>query len=100
VVFIGLTRWDPPRPTAPDPFRLLETQARLTRLSGELEKLDRTACVGGRGYAPAFHLRAAMLAYQRTLQDACWIADLPITVDSSAGRLLAEVSLREVGWTW
>ena len=100
MVLIGLTRWYEPPPAEPDPFRLLETQARLTRLSEEMEKLDRTACVGGRGYAPAFHLRAAMLAYERTLQEACWLADLPITVDGSAGRLLAEVSLREAGWTW
>jgi hypothetical protein len=100
VVLIGLTRWEEPRSVEPDPFRLLETQARLTRLSVELEKLDRTACVGGRGYAPAFHLRAAMLAYEHTLQEACWLAHLPITVDGGAGRLLAEFSLREAGWSW
>ena len=100
MVLIGLTRWYQEPPAEPDPFRLLETQARLTRLSEEMEKLDRTACVGGRGYAPAFHLRAAMLAYERTLQEACWLADLPITVDGRADRLLAEVSLREAGWTW
>ena len=83
MVLIGLTRWYEPRPSGPDPFRVLETQARLTRLSEEMEKLDRTACVGGRGYAPAFHLRAAMLAYERTLQEACWLADVPVTVDGT-----------------
>ncbi len=101
MVLIGLTRWSQPRrPLGPDPFRLLETQARLTRLAEELDRLDRPACVGGRGYAPAFHLRAALLAYERTLQEACWLADLPLTVDGHGGRLLAEVALHEAGWTW
>ena len=41
-----------------------------------------------------------MLAYERTLQEACWLADLPITVAGGADRLVAEFSLREAGWSW
>ena len=70
------------------------------RIMANLLQPDEIGAADVSGYAPAFHLRAAMLAYERTLQDACWIAELPITVDGSAGRLLAEVSLREAGWTW
>jgi hypothetical protein len=100
VVVVSLARWLRPRVAPPDPFRVLELQARLTRLSRELERLDQPARAGARGFAPAFHLRAALLAYERTLQESCWLAEIPVTVDGIAGRLLAELELREAGWTW
>ena len=83
---------------APDPFRTLELQARLSRLGKEMETL------GGEP-APRFarrhHGQAATRAYDQTLTEACRLAGLPVTqVDSPGDRLLAEASLVQAGWSW
>jgi hypothetical protein len=96
MALLALARWQ--RPAAPDPFRVLETQARLSRLQAEIEALDRTDW--GHRYALAFHLQAVLLAYEHTLQEACWLARLPVTVDGPTGRLLAEAHLQAAGWSW
>ncbi len=100
MVVFALTRWTQPKPAPADPFRALAVQARLTCLTDELERLDRPARVGGRGYAPGFHLRAALLAYEGALREACRLAGIDVEVEGSAGRLIAEVALREAGWSW
>jgi hypothetical protein len=81
-----------------DPFETLELQSRLGRLAAELERLDHGA---DRRFARGHHLRAALEAYERTLDDACALAGL--SVESGRGpahRLLAETALHERGWWW
>lgn len=81
----------------PDPFRALQLQIRLSRLSGEVGALERAE----RGaFAIAFHLQATILAYEQTLQEACWLAEIPVTVDGPVGRLMAEATLQRAGWSW
>jgi hypothetical protein len=82
----------------PDPFETLEMQARLTRLAAELRQLDSPA---DRRFARGFHLHAAMEAYERTLDDACRLAGIPVeTGRGAAHRLLAETALHQRGWRW
>lgn len=86
------------RERAVDPFLTLELQGRLSRLSAELERLDQGR---DRRFARGHHLRAALEAYERTLDDACQVAG--VRVDPGRGtahRLLAEVALQEQGWNW
>lgn len=81
-----------------DPFLTLELQSRLSRLSAELQRLD---CGADRRFARGHHLRAALEAYERTLDDACELAGL--AVDPGRGpahRLIAEAALHERGWWW
>jgi hypothetical protein len=81
-----------------DPFRTLELQARLTRLAGELDRLDRD---GTRQFARGHHSRAALMAYDRTLDEACQLIGRPVTEpDEAQHRLLAEATLLQAGWTW
>jgi len=85
------------RPTQ-DPFRTLELQARLSRLAGEMDTLDRT-------HSPRFalrhHAQAATRAYDQTLAEACALAELPVpSGNRPSDRLLAEASLLQAGWTW
>lgn len=85
-------------PPAPDPFRTLELQQRLGRLSDELDALgaDRS-----HPFAGGFHVRAALMAYDRTLVEACEIAGVPVPDgDPATARLLAEVGLTRAGWSW
>jgi hypothetical protein len=89
-----------PGPTEPpaDPFRTFELQARLTRLAGELDQLDRGST---RQFARRHHSRAALLAYDQTLDEACELIGQPVTEpDESQHRLLAEATLLQAGWTW
>lgn len=92
--FPRLRRAEPP----PDPFQTLALQARLSRLAAELARLDAPA---ERGFARGHHLRAALEAYERTLDDACRLAGVPVEHGRGpAHRLLAEARLAERGWTW
>ena len=82
----------------PDPFQTLELQSRLGRLAAELHRLDRYT---DRRFARGHHLRAAMEAYERTLDDACRLAGLPVEAGRGpAHRLLAETALQQCGWCW
>jgi hypothetical protein len=90
----------PPGPAEPpaDPFRTLELQARLTRLTRELDQLDRGS---NRQFARRHHSRAALLAYDQTLDEACELIGRPVTEpDEAQHRLLAEATLLQAGWTW
>lgn len=83
---------------ADDPFETFEVQARLTRLRAELLVLDGS---GKREFAAAHHERAALMAYERTLDEALALAGLPpIEGQGPAHRLMAEVVLAEAGWNW
>ncbi len=93
----AFTRRRRPDP-AVDPFRTLELQRRLARLAAELARLDGA---GERGFARAHHLRAALEAYERTLDDACRLAGVPMEPGRGAAhRLIAETRLGECGWRW
>lgn len=82
----------------PDPFETLELQSRLGRLAAELHRLDSST---ERRFARGHHLRAAMEAYERTLDDACRLAGLPVEPGRGpAHRLLAETALQQRGWAW
>lgn len=82
----------------PDPFRTLELQQRLTRLSREISVHSND---GGHEFASGFHSRAALIAYDRTLDEACQLAGVPIPEgEGSARRLMSEASLLQAGWTW
>jgi hypothetical protein len=100
-----------------DPFDALEVQLSLARLEGEIDRLRR---YGGRDFAQAHHLRAAMLAYDQLLTQACRMAGIdPPTVDrvqdasgverngqrpedpgSEVARVLAVTALDARGWRW
>jgi hypothetical protein len=83
---------------APDPFRTLELQHRLTRLSREIWVHSSGP---GREFARGFHGRAALIAYDRTLDEACQLAGLPLPEgEGSTRRLLAEAALSQAGWNW
>jgi hypothetical protein len=82
----------------PDPFATLELQCRLSRLAGELRELERA---GPRAIATAHHMQAALWAYDRTLEDALRLMNLPVPGGGGpVARLLAEASLRSAGWDW
>jgi hypothetical protein len=82
----------------PDPFATLELQLRLGRLSSELDALS-----GARvhAFAVGHHARAAELAYDRSLAEACSLigADVP-PGRGPAARLEMESTLLRAGWTW
>jgi hypothetical protein len=81
----------------PDPFRVLQVQQRLSRLTEERNRLEHDDVDR---FAVGFHLQAVVLAYEHTLQEACWLAEIPVSVDGAVGRLLAEASLQQAGWSW
>jgi hypothetical protein len=81
-----------------DPFATLEIQERLSRLSQEMKALDDPTY---RRFGGWHHARAAQEAYERTLDDACRLAGLPVEVGRGpAHRLLAEANLESAGWRW
>jgi hypothetical protein len=83
---------------APDPFRTLELQQRLTRLSREIWVHSNS---GGHEFASGFHSRAALLAYDRTLDEACQAAGVPVPDgEGPTRRLMAEATLCQAGWHW
>ena len=95
---LGRRRDRSSRQPMPDPFRTLEMQDRLSRLSRELVSLG-----SGRNqeFASGFHATAALLAYDRTLDEACQLAGLPVAEgDGLTRRLMAEAALSQAGWTW
>lgn len=80
-----------------DPFSALEVQISLARLETHIEQL----LADERRFARGHHLRAARLAYDHLIEQACRMAgvsDLP--QDPQVRRVLAEAELRSRGWTW
>jgi hypothetical protein len=85
-------------PPPPDPFRTLEMQDRLSRLSRELVSLGNSR---HQEFASGFHATAALLAYDRTLDEACQLAGLPAVEGSGlTHRIMAEAALSQAGWSW
>jgi hypothetical protein len=55
----------------------------------------------GNEFAHGFHGRAALLAYDRTLDEACQLAGVPIPEgEGSTRRLMIEAALSQAGWSW
>lgn len=72
-----------------------------------LSRLDREIAVlldgrqAANRFAQGHHLRAAQLAYEQLLQQACELADVTTLPDGGpVRRVLAEAELRARGWTW
>ncbi len=84
-------------PSAPDPFRTLELQARLSRL---VSQMDTLSCEQSTRFALGHHARATSRAYDETLVEACALIGVPVVLENSASRLLAEGHLVQAGWTW
>lgn len=81
----------------PDPFQTLALQARLTRLASEIQSLDGEP---GLTFAGNHHSRAAQMAYEQTLDDACRLIGVPVEGGGPTHRLMAEARLIHAGWTW
>lgn len=86
------------RRSEPDSLRRRQLEARLARLAHEMLVLD--AEITPR-FALGHHARAAVLAYDRTLTEACELAGLPVPEgDGPVDRLLNEANLLKAGWRW
>jgi len=98
-----------------DPFAVLEVQLSLARLEREIEGLRRTR---SHHFAEAHHLRAALIAYDHLLMQACRLAGVEHEIgadrartaipgvdrdDEPGGevsRVLAIAALDARGWRW
>jgi hypothetical protein len=89
-----------------DPLVTLGVQVRLAELGAEVRRIEADPDV----YARAHHWRAAVLAYDALLRDACLLAGIapvspPLPADADAplaqqARLREELELSERGWSW
>ena len=80
-----------------DPMETLVVQWRLSRLAWEIRQLESDES----RWAKAHHLRAAELAYDDLLAEACGLAGVPVPVATApVRRLIMESDLRFRGWTW
>lgn len=89
-----------------DPMHTLAVQVRLAELAEEVRRIEADPDV----YAKAHHWRAAVLAYDALLRDACVLAGVepeapPLPVDADAprareARLREELDLASRGWSW
>ncbi len=80
-----------------DPFSALEVQVSLGRVETHIEALLADESRFARGH----HLRAARLAYDHLLDQACRMAEVTdLPRDPQVRRVLAEAELRSRGWTW
>lgn len=80
-----------------NPFSALEVQISLARVEAHIDEL----LADERRFARGHHLRAARLAHDHLLAQACRMAgviDLP--TDPQVRRVIAEAELRSRGWTW
>lgn len=86
-----------PSGLAADPFASLGIQWRLRRVAAEIRHLEQD---DGR-WARVHHLRAAELAYDDLLAEACRLAGIPVPdAPRPVRRLIMEGDLRTRGWTW
>jgi len=88
---------------AEHPLTTLAIQTRLTELAAEVQRLER----GGDEWARGHHLRAAELAYDYLLAEACARAGVANELAAAANlraakpeRLDMELALSERGWNW
>jgi hypothetical protein len=80
-----------------DPMATLAVQWRLSRLACEIRRLE----TDGSSWAKAHHLRAAEIAYDDLLAEACELVGIPAPVAAPpVRRLIMESDLRVRGWTW
>ena len=80
-----------------DPFRTLEVQMSLGRVERQIQELMDDAD----RFALAHHLRAATLAYDRLITEACELAGVEQAEEPGPiRRLIAEAELRTRGWSW
>ncbi len=84
------------------PLATLELQLRLGQIAREIRLLsDGDAGPDGLRYANAHHTRAAQLAYDSLLREACRRAGLPDDpIATDQDRLLRELELSSRGWSW
>lgn len=87
------------RRASPDPFVMLELQARLSRLATELDTLSREPVPR---FAVHHHAEAATRAYEMTLAESCRLVGIsPPGEGTRASRILVmEAELVRAGWTW
>lgn len=82
---------------AADPFETLNVQLRLTRIVGEICRLERDQ---GR-WARAHHLAATTRAYDDLLIEAARMAGVPVPdAPAPIRRVMIESALRHDGWSW
>lgn len=114
---LGVRQWRT-RSRGVDPFAALELQLALARLEREIEELRGR---GSRDFAQAHHLRAALIAYDDLLSQACRMAGLgpqlaerpaadasgtelngsrPDEPGGEVPRMLAVAALDAQGWRW
>ena len=114
---LGVRQWRS-RGRLADPFAVLDVQLSLARLEREIASLRRT---GRRDFAQAHHLRAALIAYDQLLAQACRMAGVehpvldrpdpgpsgaelngsrPDEPGSEVVRVLAVAALDARGWRW
>jgi hypothetical protein len=75
----------------------LGVQWRLSRLARKIRQIESDES----RWARAHHLRAAVVAYDDLLAEACGLAGIPVPVASPpVRRLIMESDLRIRGWTW
>ncbi len=92
-----------------DPLVTLDVQLRLAIAAAEVRRIEADTAV----YARAHHWRAAVLAYDSLLREACRlagvdpqdVADPPAPLDADApraqeARLHEELELTSRGWSW
>ncbi|PJI93818.1 hypothetical protein [Luteimicrobium subarcticum] len=89
-----------------DPLETLAVQTRLAELSAEIRRIELAPDL----YARAHHWRAAVIAYDVALRDACRLAGVvptepptPLTADTAGARdarLNEELELAAHGWSW
>jgi hypothetical protein len=81
----------------PDPLQALTVQCRLSRIAWEIHHLERD----DERWARAHHLKAAEIAYDDLLAEACRMAGLPLPDGPRpVRRLIMESDLQSRGWTW
>jgi anti-sigma-K factor RskA len=92
-----------------DPLVTLDVQLRLAFAAAEVRRIEADAAL----YARAHHWRAAVLAYDSLLREACYLAGVdpqdvaepPAPLDADApraqeARLREELELTARGWSW
>jgi hypothetical protein len=83
-----------------DPFSALEVQFALSRLDREITRLLQGEDASRR-FAQGHHLRAAVLAYEQLLVEACRLAEVPSLPEAGGlRRVMAEAELQARGWAW
>jgi hypothetical protein len=83
--------------SAPDPFVILSVQERLARVACKIRDLEQGDVIWAKGH----HLKAAEIAYDDLLAEACGLAGIPIPQASRpVRRLIMEADLHGCGWTW